>query len=60
MNKRFLSAQDVAAYLGISLSMAYKVIQQCNRELKAQGYITIAGRVSRIYFEKKVYGTEFS
>ncbi len=51
--KRFLNAQDVAEYLEVSISMAYKLIQQLNRELKEQGYITIAGKVSRVYFEER-------
>ena len=53
--KKFLTASDVAEYVGISGPMAYKVIRQLNDELKAQGYITISGKVSRIYFEKKIY-----
>ena len=53
--KNFLTASDVAEYMGISVPMAYKVSRQLNDELKAQGYITISGKVSRIYFEKKIY-----
>ena len=53
--KNFLTASDVAEYMGISVPMAYKVIRQLNDELKAQGYITISGKVSRIYLEKKIY-----
>ncbi len=52
---RFMSAQEVASYLGVSESKAYKVIQKLNSELKANGYITIAGKVSRAYFEEKIY-----
>ena len=55
-NKRFLTVNDVAAYMGISIPMAYKIIRKMNDELAAQGYITIAGRVSRRYFEHKTYG----
>ena len=56
---RFMNAKDVAEYLGVSESMAYRIIQQLNAELKSHGYITIAGRVSRVFFEQKVYsGTE--
>ena len=56
--KRFLNANDVSEYMGISMPMAYKIIRSLNEELKAQGYITIAGKVSRAYFERKVYGAE--
>ena len=54
--KRFLNVNDVSEYMDISVPMAYKIIRALNEELRAQGYITIAGKVSRAYFEKKVYG----
>lgn len=54
-NKQFLNAADVAAFMGISVPMAYKIIRRLNGELSAQGFVTIAGKVSRCYFEKKVY-----
>lgn len=53
--KNFLTAADVAEFIGISVPTAYKVIRKLNDELKHQGYITIAGKISRIYFEKKIY-----
>lgn len=55
-NKRFLNASDVASFMGISVAMAYKIIRRLNDELSAQGFITVAGKVSRCYFEQKVYG----
>ncbi len=55
-NKRFLNASDVADFMGISVPMAYKIIRRLNDELTAKGFITVAGRVSRCYFEQKVYG----
>ena len=54
--KNFLTASDVANYMGISVPTAYKIIRQLNNELKKEGYITISGKISRIYFEKKIYG----
>lgn len=53
--KRFLSAKDISLYMGVSLSMAYRIIRQLNEELSECGYITVAGRVSRSYFEEKTY-----
>ena len=53
-NKKFLTAQDVAAFLGVSLSMAYRIIRQLNNELKNAGYITVSGKINRRYFEEKV------
>ncbi len=54
-NKRFLNAKDVAEYLGVSESKAYKIIQTLNKELKEKGYITIAGKISSAYFLERVY-----
>ena len=54
--KRFLNASDVSEYMGISIPMAYKIIRKLNDELIAQGYITVSGKISRTYFEQKVYG----
>jgi ribosomal protein S25 len=55
-NKRYLTASDVATFMGVSLAMAYKIIRRLNEELAAMGYLVVSGRVSRSYFEKKVYG----
>jgi ribosomal protein S25 len=55
-NKRYLTASDVAAFMGVSVAMAYKIIRRLNEELAAMGYLVVSGRVSRSYFEKKVYG----
>ena len=55
-SKRFLNVNDVASFMGISVPMAYKIIRRLNDELSAQGFITVAGKVSRYYFEQKVYG----
>ena len=56
-NKKFLNVDDVARYMEISVPMAYKIIRKLNDELSAKGYLTVAGRVSRSYFEQKVYGS---
>ena len=58
MSTTFMKVQDVADELGISKSYAYKIVQQINEELKAQGFITISGRVNKQYFLERVcYGT---
>lgn len=53
--KNFLTARDVAEVMDISIATAYKIIQKLNEELKNQGYITVAGKVSRTYFEEKIH-----
>ena len=55
-NKKFLNVDDVAAYMCVSIPMAYKIIRRLNDELSNQGFITVSGRVSRAYFEQKVFG----
>lgn len=58
MSTTFMKVQDVADELCISKSYAYKIVQQLNEELKAQGFITISGRVNKQYFLERVcYGT---
>ena len=54
MNKRFMRVDDIANELEVSQSYAYKVMRQLNTELKDMGYLTVAGRVDRKYFLKKM------
>ena len=54
-NKRFLTANDVAEYMGISVPMAYKIIRRLNDELVAAGYIIVSGRISRSYDYKALF-----
>ena len=54
-DKKFLSAQDVADILGVSVSTAYRVIKKLNTELEENGKITISGKVSSRYFYENVY-----
>lgn len=54
-SKRFLNVNDVADYLDISVPTAYKIIRRLNDELNKMGYLTASGRVSKIFFEQKVY-----
>lgn len=49
MENKFIRADDVAQELSVSKPYAYKLIRKLNEELKAQGFITIAGRVNRQY-----------
>ena len=52
----FMTAEEVAKATGLSKSRSYKLIRDLNTELKAKGFITISGRISRYYFEEKFYG----
>ena len=55
MENRFIRADDVAQELNVSKPYAYKIIRKLNEELKAKGFITIAGRVNRQYFYERLY-----
>lgn len=54
-SKTFLRAEEVAAELGVSKAYAYKLIRTLNRDLQKRGFITINGRISKQYFNEKVY-----
>lgn len=57
MEKNYwISAQEVADLLKISLSYAYRYCRTWNKELQASGFICKAGCVPRAFFEKKIYG----
>ena len=57
-NNAFIRAAEVAKELEVSTSYAYKVIRKLNDELKAKGYYTVAGRVSRQYFYERICSGE--
>jgi hypothetical protein len=61
MAKQYLNVQEVGEALGVSQSKAYSIIRVLNAELQADGYITMQGKVNRIYFEKRcLYGGKVS
>lgn len=57
MEKLYYTAKEVAEMLDVSVSHAYKVIREANRELSSKGFYVRAGRVSRKYLDSKVYQT---
>ena len=57
-NNLFVTAGEVAQDLGVSKPFAYKLVRQMNEELEAKGFMTIAGRVSRKYYEEKTVSTD--
>lgn len=58
INNYFITAEEVAEVLGIAKGTAYRIIKQWNEELKAKGFHAQSGRISRKYFEEKLYGYE--
>ena len=53
-NSIFIKADELAKELNISQGLAYKMIAQWNEELKAKGYTTVGGRVSRRNYHEKI------
>ena len=52
---KFYFVEDIMEITGLSRSKSYKVIQNLNKELAAEGYITIAGRVPQKKFNERFY-----
>ena len=45
MEKLYYTAKEVAEMLDVSVSHAYKVIREANKELSSKGFYVRAGRV---------------
>jgi len=52
----FIHATEVAEELGVSNAHAYKLIRELNMELSKKGFLIIRGRISKQYFNERVYG----
>ncbi len=50
--KIYITANELAEMLGVSVGHAYKLIRKLNQELEKEGFLVIAGKVPRRYFEK--------
>ena len=48
-DQTFITVAEVAEMM----AYAYKIVHKLNENLKAMGYLTIAGRVNRSYFLEK-------
>ena len=48
--KKWLNVQDVMAMTGLSVAAAYKLMRQVNAAQKADGKLTVSGKVSRKKF----------
>ena len=50
----YMGADEVAAACSVSKAKAYMIIRAENEKLKEQGYLTIAGKLPRRYFESLI------
>ena len=55
-SKLFISAKEVAREFEVSDSFAYRLVRKLNDELEKQGFVVVKGKISRKYFEERVYG----
>lgn len=52
----FIRVEEIVNELDISEASVYKLIRTLNEGLKQKGFYIVRGRVSRQYFEERVYG----
>ena len=50
----YMCADEIAAACSVSKAKAYMIIRAENEKLKEQGYLTIAGKLPRRYFESLI------
>lgn len=50
---KYVKVREVMQLCEVSESRAYRIMQQLNKELEAQGFVTTSGRVSRKYLMQK-------
>ena len=51
-----VTVDEVAEELGVSRGHAYKLIRNLNDELAEKGFIVVAGKIPRAFWETKFYG----
>lgn len=56
MESYYIMAKEAAPVLRLSEGKTYEIFRDLNKELKSQGFVTVAGRVPRAYFNKKFFG----
>lgn len=54
IKQHFYEGREVQESFGVLRTESYRIIKQLSKELKANDYIVIAGRVSRRYLKKFV------
>ena len=52
---KYVKVREVMQLCEVSESRAYRIMQQFNKELEAQGFDTTSGRVSRKYLMERLY-----
>lgn len=58
MEKQCITVKEVMALWDLKESAAYRLIRECNAELKSKGCLTVAGKCPRQFFYQKMGLTE--
>lgn len=53
-NEYFITVKEVMEIMHIKEGQAYKMMRQCNEELKAKGFMTVRGRVPKTFFFERI------
>lgn len=57
-NSLFYTAKEVQEMLGVSRGKAYQVVRKLNEELAEMGFIVVAGKVPKQFFQEHFYGMD--
>jgi hypothetical protein len=49
----FIKPSEIAEICAVSMSKAYKIVAELNKELQKRGKFTIRGKTNRRFFEEK-------
>lgn len=58
IKSRFITAKEIAEDCNISISKAYELIREMNKEVEAMGKITLKGKINRQFYEQKINPTD--
>lgn len=56
MNNLFITAAEIAQYIGKSKAYGYKIVRILNQELTKKGYLVVEGQTNRQYFYDRYFG----
>ena len=57
-NSLFYTAQEVQKMLEVSRGKAYDVVRELNEQLEQMGFIVVAGKVPKKFFNEHFYGMD--
>ena len=55
-----MTAKEVGEAFGYKEGYGYKIIRMLNKELEANGYLVVKGKINRKFFEEHFYGAQAS